>query len=345
MNCPNCHKAIIDEAKFCPYCASRIERKPVAEESHGLRCSSCGAPLEITDPFCGVCGALNPYSGSQSYSNAGRQQDGGYDWQYNNGYDQQQNGGYDRQGGTYTQQRGGHGQHTAGEVGQKFKDGAAKLGQGAAKVGQGVGSAVSDAHKKYNEAYTKDTRNSSLPKLADDEKVVKSYHCAKVKFPRCNGYLTVTNKRVIFHGVSGGSRVEKEVTLDSVSGLDIFTGRRFNFFAIILGVLSVFAGFKFIFDRYMPTFTGILLLALAVVLFMFFAVNKIYTLSIFSSKANHSPISIGLLPRTLFGNGALYTLSCTATGETDTMVSELGALISDLQEKGDHAIEKWNPRA
>ena len=73
----------------------------------------------------------------------------------------------------------------------------------------------------------------------------------------------------------------------------------------------------------------------------FLSVQKTYFLKVFSSKANNSPISLGAGVRSLAGNEALYTLRCHATHETTAMVLELGALISDLQTLGDHAIEKW----
>lgn len=40
----------------------------------------------------------------------------------------------------------------------------------------------------------------SMPNLADGEYKITSYLCSQLKFPKCEGRVTVTNKRLIFHG-------------------------------------------------------------------------------------------------------------------------------------------------
>ena len=193
---------------------------------------------------------------------------------------------------------------------------------------------------EYMSAYTRDNRAESMPVLAEGEQIVKSYKCANVRFPRCNGYLTVTNKRVIFHASASTSNINKEVQLESVSGLDCYTGTNINFFGILLA-LAAFVGSIVLATsvrgggRYM--LVGFLITAVIA----FLSIQKTYFLKVFSSKANNSPISLGAGVRSLAGNEALYTLRCRATNETTAMVMELGALISDLQTLGDHAIEKW----
>ena len=86
---------------------------------------------------------------------------------------------------------------------------------------------------------------------------------------------------------------------------------------------------------------AVVLLVLGIVL-LIFSLRKCFFLSIYSSKANGSPISIGGGPRTLVGNGALYSLASEPTEDTDRMMNELGALVQDLQTLGDHAISKWS---
>lgn len=54
MNCPNCKKEVLDNARFCPFCGS-----PTA-----LRCVSCGAQLEPDQAFCAECGARVERPGS-----------------------------------------------------------------------------------------------------------------------------------------------------------------------------------------------------------------------------------------------------------------------------------------
>lgn len=62
INCPNCHKALEDDARFCDACGTRLEL--------GSRCPVCGASLEAGDRFCPVCGeatlqTAEPVPGSQ----------------------------------------------------------------------------------------------------------------------------------------------------------------------------------------------------------------------------------------------------------------------------------------
>lgn len=177
--------------------------------------------------------------------------------------------------------------------------------------------------------------------LAENEKIVRQYQCSNVKQPRCVGYLTVTNKRVLFQGKAATSRIAKEVVLDSVSGLDCYYGLNVNIGLLVLGVLLALGGlFVLIGDGDMAAI-GLLGIVLGIALGVL-AFQKSFFLSIFSSKANGSPISIGAGARSLVGNGALYSLISEPTADTDRMLNELGALVQDLQTLGDHAIEKWS---
>lgn len=178
-------------------------------------------------------------------------------------------------------------------------------------------------------------------RMAENEKVVRRYHCSNVRRPKCDGYLTVTNKRVMFQAKAATSRISKEVVLDSVSGLDCYYGLNVNVGGIILAVLLIIGGIFCIGTSEELVFPGLLLLAVAVVL-LILSLRKCFFLSIYSSKANGSPISIGGGPRTLVGNGALYSLVSEPTEDTDCMMNEMGALVLDLQTLGDHAISKWS---
>lgn len=180
--------------------------------------------------------------------------------------------------------------------------------------------------------------------LAENEKVVRQYQCTDIRHPKAAGYLAVTNKRVIFYGKGSSSRVVKEVVLDSVSGIDCFYGMDIQVGKLIFGVILTIFGFillsalEEVFD---VNGAPALLLSLIGAIMIALSFQKCFYLSIFSSKANGSPISIGGQPRSVIGNGALYSLSSRPTQDTDRMLSELGALIQDLQTMGDHAIDKW----
>ena len=176
--------------------------------------------------------------------------------------------------------------------------------------------------------------------LAENERIVRQYQCSNVKRPKCTGYLTVTNKRVLFQAKAATSRISKEVVLDSVSGLDCYYGLNINVFGILLGIIMVLGGLALLFVAEEMVFPEILLIVLGGIV-IYVSLQKCFFLSIFSSKANGSPISLGAGARTLVGNGALYALVSEPTADTDRMINELGALVQDLQTLGDHAIDKW----
>lgn len=176
--------------------------------------------------------------------------------------------------------------------------------------------------------------------MAEGEKIVRKYHCSNIKRPRCEGYLTVTNKRIVFEGKAAGSRIAKEVAIDSVSGLDSYYGRNISVIGIIIGVIFALFGLVAVFGD-MNTLIGLLALVIGG-LIIYASIKPCFFLNIFSSKATSAPISLGGGPKTMVGNGALYTLVSLPTSETDRMLNELGAIITDLQTLGDHAIEKWS---
>ena len=183
--------------------------------------------------------------------------------------------------------------------------------------------------------------NANL-EMAEGEKLVRQYQCADIKMPRCQGFLKVTNKRIVFQAQSANSRIEKEVSLESVSGLDCYYGLNINVGLMAMALVMFFAAifmFTSPYGRYMSGYGVIFLLG--AVAAGFFAVRKAFMLSIFSTAANGSPISIGQGAKTLAGNGAVFALASKPTMETDRMLNEIGALVHDLQAMGDHAVEKW----
>jgi hypothetical protein len=189
------------------------------------------------------------------------------------------------------------------------------------------------------------------PVLAKEEKVVNTYHCSKLRFPSCDGYLSVTNRRVIFHGYAngGGSRIVDEVQLDSVSGLSTFYGGKLKVAQLITGIIMACVSIWLLAQAARDSLfnTQILLTWLAVVLLCVAAFllitcyRQMFFLKVYSSKANGSPIAIGEGYGGFGGNGAVFTVTASPTGETDAMMRELGALISDLQRMGDYGAADW----
>ena len=212
-----------------------------------------------------------------------------------------------------------------------------KLLKGA--VTEAVNNVNESAQKKIIQITTGSYAKSPELVLSEDEVVIKTYHCAAIKRQFCNGYLTVTNKRVIFNGVSSKSRIEKEVTLESISGIDTYYGMNVSITKLIFGIILSFFGLSTMDDNG-AKLIGLIFLMLGILL-IYLAIKRTYILALYSSKASLSPINIGAGPASTLGNGAIMSLQANPTSETDAMMKEVGALILDVQTLGDYAIEKW----
>lgn len=178
--------------------------------------------------------------------------------------------------------------------------------------------------------------HSNIPLLADGEEAVRSYQCATSLTGTC--FLTVTNKRIIFRAVSNDkSFVEKEVHIDTVTGVDCMRGKNFNFKLMIPGVLLGIFALTQISDRF--GFGLVLLIAAAALIY--FAIRPTYSLKILASKCESSPIDIGMGATSLLGNKAVIQFNCMPTDQAYKMINELGALVLDLQTMGDLAVTNW----
>lgn len=173
--------------------------------------------------------------------------------------------------------------------------------------------------------------------LSDGEQIVKSYCCAKMVSPKCDGYLTVTNKRILFEGRGGTSRLTQEAWLEGVSGINAFYGWDIQILRLILGIIVAIAGLAMFSER---VGVALVMLVLGAIL-IYSALLKCFKMQIHTGDFTASGISLGSSPSSALGNSALYTLVGRPTQDTDRMMNELGALVKDLQTMGDLAIEKW----
>ena len=81
----------------------------------------------------------------------------------------------------------------------------------------------------------------------DNEQIVRNYKCITLKrwfAPPTFGYLTVTNKRLVFHSsgrtLTGKSLLISEMPLDDVAGLSIYEGISFSWLRFILFTLAAY---------------------------------------------------------------------------------------------------------
>lgn len=192
----------------------------------------------------------------------------------------------------------------------------------------------------------------SFPKLADGEKIVKEYLCSALTFPRCEGRIAVTNRRVIFHGCGNASnRIVQEVDLQEVKGITSYYGMNFDWKKIIIGFLLVIVALSMFSNMSGSSYYGyssgadsgvlfgFLLLILGIFLIVL-GIKKIFVLEV-NATACSAAISIGEGPTSKTGNAAIFAVQGQPTDETDRMMVEIGALIMDLQTLGEYAYEKW----
>ena len=180
---------------------------------------------------------------------------------------------------------------------------------------------------------------NGLPALAENEIVIRRYHCCSIKRPSAEGDLTVTNKRLIFHSEGSSSRVVKEVPINAVGGLDCYTGLNLQMGLLVFGVLLVLSSL-FLFS--VNGFIGAMVFVAGVGAIIF-SIRHSFFMCVYTQNTSSSSISLGsgMFSRGP-GNGALYSLQSEPTQDTVRMMVELGAIVQDLQTMGDHAVEKWS---
>lgn len=269
-------------------------------------CQRCGAKIKEGEMFCGECGAPVPVARNQSS---------------NRGYS------------SYEDENRGYGGYQGGR-GDAFGD-----------IRNSFGDIQNKVKDRANAAFN-DGINTREPKLlfglkeADGEIPVKQYCCTKLKVPRCHGYLTVTNKRVIFQSksLSGSSRISQEIPIDSVGAIYCGYVTFIRWILLFIALLFVAGGIDTMFEE--SFFGGILLVAVGGLL-GYLAFQKSFTLDIQSAKAVGDGISVGRGGSGILGSFARFSLIGFAAEDTDMMLQELGAIVQDLQTKGDLAIEKW----
>lgn len=195
--------------------------------------------------------------------------------------------------------------------------------------------------------------NYSLPTLADGEKIVKKYFCSSLDFPKCEGHIAVTNRRVIFHGQGDNSnRIVQEVDIQEVKGVSSYFGTNYNWKRIIIGsiitLLSLVllsnssSGYSYGIEPSFGMSNFIEILAIIIGIYIIISgIKKIFVLKVLASSCSPA-IFIGETPTSSVGNSAMFAIIGQPTSQTNQMMAELGALIIDLQTLGDLAYEKWS---
>lgn len=203
------------------------------------------------------------------------------------------------------------------------------------------------------EIQTTDVTSKKVFTLSEGEVEVKTYYCTTLEKPFAQGYICVTNKRVIYYAFGESSKLFEEVYIDKISGINSYYGMgrvtsylKISGIAIAaslifrqlsdgLGILNVLSGLSIV----------SVLVALLFLYKYFFDKSIVYYFNVLSEASKSSGISIGLYGGELTGQGAAISSRSIPTNQTHTMMKELGAMILDLKNLGDHAVDLWKEKS
>ena len=195
------------------------------------------------------------------------------------------------------------------------------------------GKAISNAKESYNRSVAEAAENHIV--LADGEVVIREYEATKVRFPRAVGKLIVTNKRIMFYSGSLKSKIMSSVPIESAGSISMFNGYALNFIAIAVTLVMLYLFITLSQSRFTIPY-AILCLLIAVVS-VYFAYRRAMFLSIASVNSS-TGLMIG---RSNILGASIYSVDGYAGKDAEAIMNEIGAIVLDLKQNGDLAVEKW----
>ncbi len=201
--------------------------------------------------------------------------------------------------------------------------------------------------------------------LADGEQVIRKYRCVSVDYTSSDksldsmgiakrkagtdGQVLITNKRVIYYAESPGSSkggmpamhmqeafVDKIASTEFVQA-DAKKSLAFPFALIIIGLLAVIAGL--LADEMMYTVPGIIVLVFGIVLTVLsLRSNDQLVLMRINTLASEAGVRVSGMSAKDEQSLSFYMVP---TDDFKAMAMELGAIVMDLQQKGDACIPMW----
>lgn len=190
----------------------------------------------------------------------------------------------------------------------------------------------------------------------EGENTVKSYLCTEFNSGlfgiKAKGYLEITNKRLLFQAfgksIKGWSALHNEVAIGDVSEIKIYKGSSFNMFLFIIGLavlLLLAALLKGLLMMRDPESSGTLLVLIALGFGIYWLYKKCIreTFSLLISTKGGQGNVVYLVGMSPFNrNTAASKALIAAPGkDSEVMLKEIGAVISDIQNLGDYGVEKW----
>ena len=197
---------------------------------------------------------------------------------------------------------------------------------------------------------------------SEGEVLIKSYQCTEYKSRifgiRAKGYLEVTNQRILFQALGksrrGTSVIHSEAAINNVSGIKIFKGHSLNWIKLIVSfcVLILLIFFLFMYQGSegvnLPGFGGTAFLLIILLLFIIVFIliktlrKPVFSLVIQTKGGDGNVVQIvGSSPFAVIYSRAAKALTGRPAEDSELLFKEIGALISDVQNMGEKAIEKW----
>ncbi len=203
--------------------------------------------------------------------------------------------------------------------------------------------------------------------LADGEHVFRTYHAVQLRtLEQGLGLLAVTNARLVFYshakgrGLQRSSSLVQQIRIQNITGMASYVSKRFNGLLMFLVASTALAMLIDLFNTaWLQLFIAILFEALWVFLLKKYGQRGSTGVRIQGDGTKDSALSYGTFGdhRSFFGSIlqsvfapvlallGIFTAFDVLVGfpgaDSDKIISELGALISDLQTKGVLASDYW----
>lgn len=184
--------------------------------------------------------------------------------------------------------------------------------------------------------------------MADGEQVVREYKVTRMDRPKADGYLAVTNRRLIFaseaQGIAGRSALVRETHIPDISGLTGYIGKGLSIGRVILIVILALIGIA-LGSAFWPLFVFLAIPAYMAWRLLSSPGTEII-LVVHARGQSESPVALVAEQATgmfgLFGGHARLAGVVLGPGpDAERALQEIGALVLDLQSSGDMALERW----
>lgn len=216
------------------------------------------------------------------------------------------------------------------------------------------GEALRELSEIFKEKYV---MNSNIL-LAEDEINVRSYLCTKLPLiPFLNitplagsGYVSITNKRVIYYGESGKSNMfSSEVAIDTVTGFKTNKSTNYRILLLLILFISTIAATLYVSDE-VSGFLGIIVFIIGFIITLLVSRKKTYSFTVYSNGSQASALDISasgfstnvasLIANSIFGKFKM-SLNPLPAKDSVKITNEIGAIVMDIKNLGDFALEKW----